>query len=384
MWRTVKKSSATNSSPLLAAGLATCALLLLLFSAPARGAVTVPADDLALGGFALLLVVAVAVRATLPPKRQREFVLILGNGQIAGQLRRDLSANGKPRAQRYEPSVVDPSHPDESAAKLREMIANQEISEVVITDPSISTHADVTSLLIECKFRGVKISRAPEFYEGIHEKVWLEALRPEAFVYSDAVNLSPVYLALKRVIDLSAALVVFVLTFPLMLLIALAVRLESPGPVLFRQERLGRFGTPFMLYKFRSMRSDAEKEGPMWAQKNDSRVTRVGRVLRRTHLDELPQIFNVLKNDLSFVGPRPERECFVSTLEKQIPYFRLREYVKPGITGWAQVSAEYGDSVLASAEKLRFDLYYAKHASTLFDLKILLLTVWHVAFGRGR
>ena len=204
-------------------------------------------------------------------------------------------------------------------------------------------------------------------------------------MYSDALHLSPRYLLLKRGLDICGVIVVLGLTFPLMLLIAAAIKLESSGPVLFRQERVGRFGVPMILYKFRSMRQDAEKDtGPVWAAKNDARATRVGRFLRRTHLDELPQIFNVLKNELSFVGPRPERECFIRTLKQQIPYYRLRVYIQPGITGWAQVNSSYGDSVESSTEKLRYDLYYAKHASLGFDLNVLFQTVLHVVFGRGR
>jgi exopolysaccharide biosynthesis polyprenyl glycosylphosphotransferase len=386
MWRTQKERMVSVGGPVLGASIATGGLLmLLLVSDPFRGAFT-EASGQVLAGALGVLIVALAVKASRPPRRNgAESVLILGNGQIAGELRRDLAAVRELDERSSTPAILDPSIGKEGAERLKELIVNERISDVVITDHGIGTHADITALLIECKFRGVRISRAPEFYEGIHKKVWLEALRPEAFVYSDAINPSPVYLAMKRALDLVCAIAVFVLTLPLMLLIAIAIKLDSPGPVLFRQERLGRFGEPFMLYKFRSMRSGAEKDvGPMWAQVNDDRVTRVGRILRRTHLDELPQVFNVLRNELSFVGPRPERECFVQALEKRIPYFRLREYIKPGITGWAQVSAAYGDSVLASAEKLRYDLYYAKHASMRFDLKILFQTVWHVALGRGR
>lgn len=387
MWRTVKKSATTAGGPLFGVTVGTCiALTLLVFNAFVDQRFLPASQELTIGALSMILLVGLAVRATFAPRRSnRDAVLILGNGEIAGELRYELSGNGKGRSRRFEPSVVDPSRAEESTAKLRDLIASDRVAEVVVTDPSIGSHAEITSLLIECKFRGVKISRAPEFYEGLHHKVWLEALRPEAFVYSDAINLSRSYLSIKRALDLLLAFAVLVLTLPLMLIIAVAIKLESSGPVFFRQERLGRFGRPLMLYKFRSMRTGAEEEtGPVWARENDDRVTRVGHILRRTHLDELPQILNVLKNELSFVGPRPERECFVKELEKRIAYFRLREYVKPGITGWAQVSAAYGDSVLASAEKLRYDLYYAKHASTAFDLKILWRTVWHVLFGHGR
>ena len=383
-WRTPKERLINVNGPILGAGIGTCCVLMLLLMSDPLGRPFVDVSRELLLGAAGVLVLALAAKAARPARRNgAESVLILGNGEIAGELRRYL-ATRELDARASDPVVLDPSVVGGGAKRLKELIVNERITDVVITEHGIGTHADITSLLIECKFRGLRISRAPEFYEGIHKKVWLEALRPEAFVYSDAINPSPVYLAVKRVLDLALAIGVFLLTLPLMILIAIAVKLESRGPVLFRQERLGRFGKPFVLYKFRSMRSGAEHDGPVWAQVNDSRVTRVGRLLRRTHLDELPQILNVLRNDLSFVGPRPERECFVEALEKRIPYFRLREYITPGITGWAQVSAAYGDSVLASAEKLRYDLYYAKHASLRFDLQILLQTVLHVVFGRGR
>jgi len=366
-------------------GIGTTLLVMLLFIAPTAGWPSTLKAILVVSLPALALFVTVAREALSAGSERGSSVLILGNGELAGELRHELSQVRTIYGRQLMPAIVDPSGASDVVPRLKELILKNRVSDVVITDPSIGTYPGISSLLIECKFRGVKITRAPEFYEGIHKKMWLEALRPEAFVYSDAINPTRSYLIAKRTLDLTCAAGVFVLTFPLMLLIALAIKLETPGPVFFRQERVGRFGSPFTLYKFRSMRADAEKDtGPVWARENDDRVTKVGRILRSTHLDEIPQILNVLRNELSFVGPRPERECFIQELEKRIPYFRLREYVKPGITGWAQVRAAYGDSILASAEKLRFDLYYAKHASLLFDLKVLLLTVWHVAFGRGR
>ena len=166
--------------------------------------------------------------------------------------------------------------------------------------------------------------------------------------------------------------------------LALVIRLESPGPVLFRQERVGQHGQPFTLYKFRSMVENAESQGARWAQKNDARVTRIGAFLRRSHLDELPQVWNVLRGDLSFVGPRPERQCFVDVLREQIPFYDLRHYVKPGVTGWAQVCYPYAASVEDSYEKLQYDLYYAKHVSLALDASILIRTAMHMLSGRGR
>jgi exopolysaccharide biosynthesis polyprenyl glycosylphosphotransferase len=174
------------------------------------------------------------------------------------------------------------------------------------------------------------------------------------------------------------------LAAPIALITAVAIKLESDGPVLFRQERVGQDDRPFTLYKFRSMRSDAESgTGPVWATENDPRVTHVGRIIRKLRIDEIPQMLNVLKGEMSFVGPRPERPFFVAALKENIPYYRLRFSVKPGITGWAQISYPYGDSEQDAIEKLQYDLYYVKNMSPIFDLQILFETVKVVLLGRG-
>jgi len=187
----------------------------------------------------------------------------------------------------------------------------------------------------------------------------------------------------KRCFDVMLAAVGVLLASPLMLLTALAVRLESAGPILYRQERVGENGRVFTLFKFRSMRVDAESGTPVWARANDDRVTRVGRLIRLTRLDELPQLWNVLRGDMSFVGPRPERPYFVQQLVAEIPFYMARHAVKPGVTGWAQVKYRYGASVEDAMEKLRYDLYYIKHLSISFDLTIVADTVKVILTGKG-
>jgi exopolysaccharide biosynthesis polyprenyl glycosylphosphotransferase len=188
----------------------------------------------------------------------------------------------------------------------------------------------------------------------------------------------------KRVTDILAALMGLVLSLPLCLLTALAIKLTSPGPVFFRQERTGQDGAPFRLIKFRTMRIDAEKEsGPVWAQKNDTRVTPVGRFLRKSRIDEIPQFLNILAGQMSFVGPRPERPHFVAQLQQQVPFYPLRHTVKPGLTGWAQVRHPYGASIEDAQEKLRYDLYYIKNMSVMFDLNIILRTVGVILGAKG-
>lgn len=188
----------------------------------------------------------------------------------------------------------------------------------------------------------------------------------------------------KCTIDIFAALLLSVVAIPIGLVTAIAIKLESPGPVFYKQRRTGQFNDEFEVIKFRSMRSDAEKSGAQWAIKNDARVTKVGNFIRKTRIDELPQIINILKGEMSIVGPRPEREVFISKLEQEIPYYRFRHAVKPGVTGLAQVSYPYGASVEDAIWKHKYDIYYIKHHSTLLDLKILLKTIKVVLFGMGR
>jgi exopolysaccharide biosynthesis polyprenyl glycosylphosphotransferase len=188
----------------------------------------------------------------------------------------------------------------------------------------------------------------------------------------------------KRVFDLAGALIGIVVAGPIMLLTAIAIRLDSPGPAVYCQERVGENGRLFTLCKFRSMRIDAEQGGtPIWAKSRDSRVTRVGRFIRLTRLDELPQFWNVLRGEMSFVGPRPERPFFVSQLAEAIPFYNARHAVKPGVTGWAQVRYRYGASVEDALEKLRYDLYYIKHLSLVFDLTILVDTIKVMVCRKG-
>jgi sugar transferase (PEP-CTERM system associated) len=210
------------------------------------------------------------------------------------------------------------------------------------------------------------------------------AVRPSWLIFSDGFVKTPRTEIIKRLFDIGASLAGLVLSLPLMLLAALAIKLESPGPLLYRQARLGQNGCVFILNKFRSMRPDAEKDtGPVWSAQQDPRITRVGSFLRRTRLDELPQLYNVLVGHMSFIGPRPERPEFVAELQKQIPYYIERLAVKPGLTGWAQVKYQYGSSVEDAVEKLQYDLYYIKNLSLFLDLLIVLNTVQVVLFARG-
>lgn len=237
--------------------------------------------------------------------------------------------------------------------------------------------------LLDCRFRGIPVQEARDLYETLTGKVAIEDLRPSWFIFSDGFVRNKFTLRLKRVTDLVVAALGLLLAAPLMAIIAVLIKLDSKGPVFYTQDRVGEAWKDFTLYKFRSMVKDAEALGPQWAKDRDPRVTRVGRLIRKYRLDELPQLINVLKGDLSMVGPRPERRVFVTELAKEIPFYPQRLCVKPGVTGWAQIKFHYGASKDDTVEKLQYDLYYMKHMSLLFDLSILLDTVAVVLSGKG-
>jgi sugar transferase (PEP-CTERM system associated) len=238
--------------------------------------------------------------------------------------------------------------------------------------------------LLECRTLGVAVHSLAAFSERLKGEVPLDSLKASWLIYGNGFAQGWLRTTVKRLFDVFVALVLLALTWWIMLLAALAIFIEDGAPVLFRQERVGRSGKTFHVLKFRSMRTDAEKDGvARWAQANDSRVTRVGRFVRKTRIDELPQLFNVLRGEMSLVGPRPERPSFVEQLTEQIPFYAIRHSVKPGLTGWAQVRFSYGASLADARRKLQFDLYYVKNHSLVLDAQILLETVRVVVFGEG-
>ena len=255
-----------------------------------------------------------------------------------------------------------------------------DFTDKLLRDPKI------TEKLLQYKLEGLQYYNYLEFYETYENKLPISHLSPKWFlentgfeIYHNNFNLKA-----KRLLDLLFALLIGIFAAPVIVLAAIIVKLESKGPVFFIQERIGEGNKKFNIVKFRSMTTDAEKDGPQWASKNDNRVTKFGKIMRATRIDELPQLWNVLRGEMSFVGPRPEREYFIQQLEKEIPYYNLRHTVKPGLTGWAQVMYPYGASVEDAYRKLQYDLYYIKHHSIPFDVKVLLKTVTIVIFGKGR
>jgi sugar transferase (PEP-CTERM system associated) len=241
-----------------------------------------------------------------------------------------------------------------------------------------------TQELLRCRVGGIEIIEGNSFYENLTGKLLVEFINPSWLIFSNGFQKSWMRRSVKRSVDFILSSVLLVALSPFFLLAAVAIRLDSPGPAFFSQQRVGERHRIFRMYKFRSMVKDAERlSGPVWARENDPRVTRMGRLLRRMRIDELPQLWNVFKGEMSMVGPRPEREAFVQELEKIVPYYRERFSVKPGISGWAQVNYGYGSSIRDAIEKLNYDLFYIKNMSNLMDLLVILRTIRILIFGYG-
>lgn len=319
--------------------------------------------------------------------------LILGAGEKAANIPQRLRRRSDRRGMRIvgflpsegEEIKVDKSLIIDEQGTLCEIADKLEIDEYVIAHDERRDSLPMKELLA-CKLAGVNVIDLATLFERQAGKLKLELLTPSWLIFSEGFYLDPASQSVKRVFDLIFSVVICVVTSPVIALTALAIWIDSgfKGPILFRQTRVGEGGRPFEVLKFRSMRVDAEADGKArWAKANDDRVTRIGKIIRKVRIDELPQCWNVIKGEMSFVGPRPERPEFVKQLEESIPYYGIRHTVKPGLTGWAQLCYPYGADEKDAAEKLKFDLYYVKHQSLQFDLIILLRTVEVVLFGKG-
>ncbi len=321
-------------------------------------------------------------------------ILVLGAGENAAQISRQLRRRADQQGfvivghvhVRGEHDVVDEALVIRPEVTLLTLTKELHVDEVVVAVGERRRKSFPVHDLLDCKLSGVDVIDLLGFFERETGKLKLDILSPSWMIFSDGFNQSKSLNAQKRIFDIIVSLLLLGLAWPFMLLVAIAIKMEGwgRGAVFYRQIRVGQHWQLFNVYKFRSMREDAEKGGKaQWAKKNDDRVTRVGAFIRKTRLDELPQIFNVLKGNMSFVGPRPERPEFVTQLSEQIPYFAERHRVKPGITGWAQICYPYGASEKDSLEKLQFDLYYIKNYSLFLDLVIILQTAHSVIAGKG-
>jgi len=321
------------------------------------------------------------------PKR----VLVVGTGstgisavrEIISRPELNLKVEGflDERGENVGKSLVNPGIIG-AVGEVESIVHDRRIDSIILSLKERRGNMPVSELL-HLKFGGVEVEDAHSFIEKVTGRIHLEHLSPSWLILSDGFRKSQFLYAVKRSFDIVIALVAFGLTLPLMILVAIAIWLESGGPVLFRQERTGFKGRTFKIMKFRSMCHSAEEDGPVWAASDDKRVTRIGRFIRKYRLDELPQIINVLRGEMSLVGPRPERPHFCELLGENIPFFQLRHTVRPGITGWAQVKYQYGASVEESKTKLEYDFFYIKHMSIVLDLAILFETAKVMIYGRG-
>jgi sugar transferase (PEP-CTERM system associated) len=268
--------------------------------------------------------------------------------------------------------------------RFDETIRQLGIDEIIIAVREQRGGALPLKALLECRLAGVQITDLARFFERVHGRIPIDALKASWLIYGNGFRQNALRTTIKRAFDIVVAVVLLVLMLPIMTFAALLIFLESGTPIIYRQERVGLRGKTFQLFKFRSMRQDAEKDGTAkWATTNDNRITSVGRFLRRSRIDELPQLANVFRGEMSFVGPRPERPVFVAMLGERIPFYAVRHSVKPGLTGWAQVRYSYGANVEQSMKKLEYDLYYVKNHTLFLDVLILLETVRVVLLGEG-
>lgn len=328
-------------------------------------------------------------RAVLATETHR--VLVFGTGSKALRVKQVLESCG-PATQIagfcFSPNESEVAVPHELIVPRHQSVVDTakalQVDEIIVAVSERRGGAMPLRELLDCKLQGIRVLDMTSHFEASLGQIRLESLYAGWLIFGDGFRQGRLRSTLKRLSDIVCALILIALAWPIMLLTALAIVVEDGFPILYRQQRVGRNGRLFDVIKFRSMRRDAEKEGQaVWAKAHDERVTRVGRFIRKLRIDELPQLYSVLKGEMSMVGPRPERPFFVDQLTREIPFYAVRHSVKPGVTGWAQVRHHYGGSVEDSAEKLQYDLFYVKNNSLYLDLMILVATIGVVLTGKG-
>lgn len=345
----------------------------------------------AMAAVAAVLVHRVYAAHSIAQSRNRTKILIFGSGEVARAVGNTLKS-ADPHAQivgyfpgpnETEPQVAR-AEIIEPQGSLTETALKLGIDEIVVALSERRGGSMPLRQLLDCKLYGVRVVDIATHFEKTLAQIKISHVNAGWLIFGDGFNQGVLRTSVKRVFDILFSSLILLLALPIMAVTALVIKFESRGPVFYRQERVGLNGKVFEVIKFRSMRTDAEKDGkPRWATVNDDRVTKVGRFIRRVRIDELPQLLNVLRGEMSLVGPRPERQYFVDELVAKIPYYAVRHSVKPGVTGWAQVRYEYGSTVEDSVEKLQYDLYYVKNHTLFLDLLILLETVAVVLTGKG-
>lgn len=341
-------------------------------------------------GFALVIALRLFLLRSGPVAIPKRRLLVLGTGESAAQIERTVNA--------YSPELeivgflplnstrqsVNPSKILPIGMSIRQAMRQLHAHEIVV---AISERRDgglPVNELLKCKMRGMNVTDFSAFFERQSGQVLLDSLSPSWLIFGQGFRRNFLTSVLKRVFDIVVSSLILLLMTPVLLLTVTLIKLESPGPVFYSQVRVGRGGRNFVIYKLRSMCQNAEHaNAPQWAQKNDHRITRIGRLIRITRIDELPQLINVLRGEMSVVGPRPERPFFVKMLTEKIPLYNARHYVKPGLTGWAQVRYSYGATVQDAKEKLQYDLYYIKNQSIFLDFLTLFETIQVVLWARG-
>ncbi|HEY7338255.1 MAG TPA: TIGR03013 family XrtA/PEP-CTERM system glycosyltransferase [Bryobacteraceae bacterium] len=350
-----------------------------------------PGRGIVLIGIALALPLIALSRAAVAAGVLEQKVLILGTGELARAVAAALSSRNDLRVSVTgflaggENTVAEAPPGYACRGRVEDLVSvvrSHDVDRIIVALEERRRVLPVREL-VRLRMEGVRVEDAQTAMAELSGRVSLSAIQPSWFVFSEGFRRSDLLILMKDSVDLVCAVLGFVLTLPIMAVVALIIKLDSKGPVIYRQRRVGVGGRCFEVFKFRSMRADAEQDGAQWASRNDPRITRVGAFLRKYRLDELPQFINVIRGDMSFVGPRPERPEFVEELREVIPYYDERHTVRPGITGWAQVQYEYGASVEAACAKLEYDLYYLKHMSTLFDIRIIFHTIKTVISGKG-
>ncbi|MBK1682289.1 TIGR03013 family XrtA/PEP-CTERM system glycosyltransferase [Rhodoferax fermentans] len=344
-----------------------------------------------LSAIALMLLLRVYVMHFTPRNLMRQRVLVFGTGSRArlvgtALLKSDPTVDlvGYYAGPNEQEAMVSAWGLLSMSNSLTDIVKDQQVDEIVVALSERRGGSMPLRELLDCKLQGVKVVDIATHFERTLGQIRLESLSAGWLIFGDGFGTGWFRAFIKRVFDIVCASILIVLALPVMLITALLIVLEDGFPILYFQERVGQNGRLFNVVKFRSMRTDAEKDGkPRWAAAKDDRVTRVGRVIRKLRIDELPQLFSVLAGAMSMVGPRPERPFFVDKLTQEIPYYAIRHSVKPGVTGWAQVRYQYGSSVEDAAEKLQYDLYYVKNHSLLLDIVVMFETIGVVVMRKG-
>lgn len=322
-----------------------------------------------------------------------EKILIVGSGDLAVEVAREML--DRPDAGYRIAGFVgtDPELLGKSlinprviglTSELDDVVRRENIDRIIVAMGERRGQLPTNELLQLSLTGTVNIEEGASFYERVTGRVSLSMIRPSWLIFSSRGRQARISGIIRRVVHRMVATIGALLSLPIAMVTAILIKFDSPGPVLYRQERVGKNGRPFMVMKFRSMRTDAEKSGPVWASENDDRTTRVGKIIRKLRIDEIPQFWNIVRGEMDFVGPRPERPHFVSQLAQEIPYYEQRHLIAPGLTGWAQIKYPYGASIEDARQKLQYDLYYIKNQSLILDAIILFETIKIILFGRGR